>query len=166
MATVVIDWEDVKAIADNEDMTPALDAVSEPKRAEFMASAAAKTEVKLKFLCTGFIRFVGQAEHDDYVKQMQANWTAHIVANTKVGPAGDGARTTEGIGGVSASQNQPVNNPTAEQGHLEYVYGRAFYTLYKDYEELLNEAKKRSSVAFGNYSSGSLKGFPVVVPSC
>jgi hypothetical protein len=99
------------------------------------------------------------ADYGCYTAIMQAYWAAHVAATTFVLPAGEGAETTENIGSVSASRNQPVNNPQANEAHLETVYGR-MYQYYKD------EFKRNNVVAFGNVSCGVVTGFSRTTPSC
>ena len=94
-----------------------------------------------------------------YTSPMQAYWAAHIAAKTFELVAGEGAETTEGIGSVSASRNQPVNNPQAHQEHLTTIYGRMYQYYY-------DEFKKRRVVAFGVVAGGRVQGLPKIIPSC
>jgi len=94
-----------------------------------------------------------------YSSTMQAYWAAHIAATTFVLPAGEGAETTENIGSVSSSRNQPVNNPQANEGHLETVYGRM-------YQYYLDEFKKRKVLPVGVFQAGAVAGLPKIIPAC
>jgi hypothetical protein len=165
MATVLITWDDVEAVA--KAVGADLATIPAPEQGDIMEQSAVYADVSILTFCGGFIRFAGETAHLVFVKAMQANRAAHLAANRFVLAAGEGADTTESIGGVSSSRNQPVNNPQADQGFLETIYGRTFQDYLVKYQKLLDEVAKRFSVSFGLYSGGSLKGFPVVVPpSC
>jgi hypothetical protein len=97
--------------------------------------------------------------YGDLTPVLQKYWAAHLANQVFTLAAGEGAETTENIGSVSASRNQPVNNPQANEGHLETTYGRT-------YQYYLDEFKKRHVVAFGLYSGGKVSGFPVIIPTC
>lgn len=85
-------------------------------------------------------------------KTLRRYWAAHIAEQSTLESAGEGAFTTESIGGVSSSKNQPVNNPQANEGHLETTYGRM-------YQHYIDQFKEHSIVGFGIYTGGGLKGF-------
>lgn len=94
-----------------------------------------------------------------YTKILRRYWAADRAVQSLVLAAGEGAKTNENIGSVSAGQNQPVNNPTAEQGHLETTYGRSYYYYITEY-------RKRYTIPFGIYSAGKVSGLPHIPPAC
>lgn len=138
---LLIDWDDVKAVA--KSIETELDAIPIDEQTAILNQA-----------CVHVPEIYG-----GYTKPMQQYWAAHVAAQTFVLPAGEGAETTENIGSVSAARNQPVNNPHADQGHLETVYGR-------QYQYYLDVFKKRSTIAFGLFSNNEISGFPKGNPQC
>lgn len=84
-------------------------------------------------------------------KTLRRYWAAHVAVQTIVEPAGDGAFTSESIGSVNSSKNQPVNNPQADQGHLETAYGRTFHVLRENF-------MKTRIISFGIFSGGRIEG--------
>ena len=161
---LLITWADVKAIA--VAIEDALDAVPVPKQTEIMTDAAIHVAVELLPFCAGFIAFAGQGAHDVYVRLMQQYWSAHIASQLDVLPAGEGAETTENIGSVSASRNQPVNNPQATEPHLETIYGRTFYYYLNKYEEVLKKLQRSKTIAFGVMVGDELQGLPRITGTC
>jgi hypothetical protein len=97
------------------------------------------------------------------VPETYGDWTliyaAHIAVQSTLESAGEGARTSESIGGVSSNKNQPVNNPSAKESLLETTYGRQYWTYLETF-------KKRFTIGYGLYSNGRLTGFPIITPSC
>ena len=85
-------------------------------------------------------------------KILRRYWAAHIAEQSTLDSAGEGAYTSESIGGITSSKNQPVNNPQADQGHLETTYGRMYY-------HYIEQFKQNNIVSFGIYSGGRLQGF-------
>lgn len=138
---LLIDWDDVVAIAKSIEN-------------ELVALPVDEQTAILNMACCHV-----NVDYGCYTATMQAYWAAHVAATTFVLPAGEGAETTENIGTVSASRNQPVNNPQANQAHLETVYGRM-------YQYYLDEFRKRNVVAFGILNNGELEGFARNTPSC
>ncbi len=86
-------------------------------------------------------------------------WAAHIAEQSTLETAGEGAITSDVIGSISSSKNQPVNNPQASEPHLETTYGRM-------YDYYLRKFQSRNIVAFGVYSQGRLQGFKKNIPVC
>lgn len=90
-------------------------------------------------------------------KTLRRYWAAHIAEQSTLETAGEGAITSEVIGSISSSKNQPVNNPNAHEGHLETTYGRT-------YQYYIDQFKSNNVVAFGTYQGGRLKGFKKNIP--
>lgn len=164
MTTILITWDDVIAVAKAAETE--LAAISVPQQDDIMLQAATYTEVEIFSHCAGFKRFIGQSQHDVYVKGMQQNRAAHLGANVNVEIAGEGAFTGISEGGITSNKNQPVNNPQADQGFLETIYGRTFYDYLESYKRALGEIAKRFTAPIGLYSGGKVSGIPVIIPSC
>ena len=164
MADVLITWPEVVAIANA--VKDELEDIPVATQNELMEQAAAYTHVKVIVSCSGFKRFIGQPEHDVFIKAMQMYRAAHLGANVDVDPAGEGAQTGENIGSVSLSRNQAVNNPQADQGFLETIYGRNFHDYLETYKNALKEISEHSVVGFGTFSNGKTYGMPVFPPLC
>ncbi len=90
-------------------------------------------------------------------KILRRYYAAHIAAQSLVEPAGEGANTNESIGSVSSGRNQAVNNPQADEGILETVYGRMYAEYIKDFKE-------HRIVAFGTFANNRLEGFKKDAP--
>ena len=98
--------------------------------------------------------------YGDWTPIMRRYFAAHIAVQSTLESAGEGAYTTESIGGVSASKNQPVNNPAADQPILETIYGRQYWHMLQEY-------KKRFIIPFGVCGSNNvITGLPKILPSC
>jgi len=84
-------------------------------------------------------------------KVLRRYWAAHVAVQTIIEPAGEGANTNESIGTVNAGRNQAVNNPQADEGGLETVYGRTFHVLRDNFV-------KTRIISFGIFSGGRIEG--------
>ena len=164
MTTALIVWDDVIAVAKAAEAE--LAAIPVPQQNDIMLQAATYTDVEIRAFCAGFKRFIGQPEHDVYVKAMQQYRAAHLGSNINVEIAGEGAFTGISEGGITSNKNQPVNNPQADEGWLETIYGRTFDDYLKSYKRALEEMAKRFVVPIAVYSGGKISGVPVIIPSC
>jgi len=162
--TILINWDDVinvaKVIEDELTAIPIL------QQNDIMLQAAVYTNVHLKPFCGGFIKFFGLDAHNVYVKAMQQYRAAHLGTNINIEPAGEGGITGETIGSISSSNNQSVNNPKADEGFLETIYGRTFYDYFESYKKALAEIAKTSVGTTGLFSGGKIIGLPVVITTC
>lgn len=89
---------------------------------------------------------------DGWTQTLRRYWAAHIAVQSMLESAGEGALTSEAIGGVSANKNQPVNNPGAKEGHLETTYGRTYFNYLENW-------KASRTVSFGILNNARLEGF-------
>ena len=128
-------WDDVLAVVKDEDANAVLAAFSVPEQDVILE----ETEC-----------YVPET-YGKLTKTLRRYWAAHIAVQTVVEPAGEGSNTNENIGSVNAGRNQAVNNPQADEGHLETVYGRTF-------NEYRTNFMKTRIIAFGLFSNNRIEG--------
>lgn len=135
-----ITWEDVKNTA--KIIADKLDTFTTPQRELILEEANCH---------------VPESYGGKWTKILRRYWAAHIAEQSTLETAGEGAITSDVIGSISASKNQPVNNPQASEPHLETTYGRM-------YDYYLKRFQARNIVGFGVYSQGRLQGFKKNIP--